>query len=147
MSTVFTYIKYIYTHIYLHIYVYIYMHIHIHIYTDTYTYTYTYTSRFARRATIDVDAIRVEKVLCSQPSWGLGAGWKVIPVTRSALRCYFEPVLAPKFAEAARKLRGSRIFSCPPPAHADGYQRLLDHRLSPFLSALASWRLRQASCL
>ena len=46
-------------------------------------------------------------VLCSQPSWGLGAGWKVIPVTRSALRCYFEPVLAPKFAEAARKLRGS----------------------------------------
>ena len=62
------------------------MHIHIHIYTDTYTYTYTYTytSRFARRATIDVDAIRVEKVLCSQPSWGLGAGWKVIPVTRSA---------------------------------------------------------------
>ena len=83
------------------------MHIHIHIYTDTYTYTYTYTSRFARRATIDVDAIRVEKVLCSQPSWGLGAGWKVIPVTRSALRCYFEPVLAPKFAEAARKLRGS----------------------------------------
>ena len=57
-----------------------------------------------------------------QSSWGLGAGWKVIPVTRSALRCYFEPVLAPKFAEAARKLRGSRIFSCPPPAHADGYQ-------------------------
>ena len=51
--------------------------------------------------------IRVEKVLCSQPSWGLGAGWKVIPVTRSALRCYFKPVLAPKFAEAARKLRGS----------------------------------------
>ena len=141
LSTVFTYIKYIY--IYIYIYTYTYTYTYIHRYTDT----YTYASRFARRATIDVDAIRVEKVLCSQHSWGLGTGWKVIPVTRSALRCYFKPVLAPKFAEAARKLRGSRIFSCPPPAHADGYQRLLDHRLSPFLSALASWILRQASCL
>ena len=75
----------------------------------------------------------MEKVLCSQPSWGLGAGSKVIPVTRSALRCYFEPVLAPKFAEAARKLRGSYAeaessLACPHPAHADGYQRLLDCR-------------------
>ena len=126
------YIYQIYIYIYIYTYTYTYTYSYIHRYTDT----YTYTSRFARRATIDVDAIRVEKVLCSQHSWGLGAGWKVIPVTRSALRCYFEPVLAPKFAEAARKLRGSRLFSCPPPAHADGYQRLLDHRLSPFRSSL-----------
>ena len=90
-------------YIYIYTYTYTYTHSYIHRYTDT----YTYASQFARRATIDVDAIRVEKVLCSQHSWGLGAGWKVIPVTRSALRCYFKPVLAPKFAEAARKLRGS----------------------------------------
>ena len=163
LSTVFTYIKYIYIYIYYIYYIRIHIHIHIHIYTDTYihihtVYIYIYID-------IYIYIYITVRTPCNYRCWcdscGKGAvqsafmgAWRRMEGHPCNPKCFemlfwtrFGPEIRGSRAEAPRKLRGSRIFSCPPPAHADGYQRLLDHRLSPFLSALASWILRRASCL
>ena len=157
------YIYQIYIYIYYIYYIRIHIHIHIHIYTDTYIHIHTvyiYIDIY-----IYIYIYITVRTPCDYRCWcdscGKGAlqsafmgAWCRMEGHPCNPKCFemlfwtrFGPEIRGSRAEAPQKLRGSRIFSCPPPAHADGYQRLLDHRLSPFLSALASWILRRASCL